>query len=57
LLKKAKSIETVPDFRNLFALQLAEGKINSYGNFLGSPKVKTLRFHCRGYRFDPWLVN
>ena len=26
-------------------------------NFLGGPVVKTLCFHCRGYRFDPWLGN
>ena len=21
------------------------------------PVVKTLRFHCKGHRFDPWLGN
>ena len=24
-------------------------------DFPGSPVVKTLHFHCRGHRFDPWL--
>ena len=26
-------------------------------DFPGGPVVKTLRFHCRGHRFDPWLGN
>ena len=26
-------------------------------DFSGSPVVKTRRFHCRGHRFNPWLVN
>ena len=26
-------------------------------DFSGGPVVKTLRFHCRGHRFDPWLEN
>ena len=25
--------------------------------FSGSPVVKTPRFHFRGHRFNPWLVN
>ena len=25
--------------------------------FSGGPVVKTLRFHCRGHRFNPWLEN
>ena len=25
------------------------------GTSLASPAVKTLRFHCRRYAFDPWL--
>ena len=28
-----------------------------YREFPGSQVVKTLRFHCRGYGFDPWLGN
>ena len=36
MLKKAKSIETAPDFRNLFALQLAESKI-----------IKSKKFNAR----------
>ena len=27
------------------------------GDFPGGPVVKTLRFHCRGHGFDPWLGN
>ena len=26
-------------------------------HFLGGPMVKTLRFHCRGHRFNTWLGN
>ena len=26
-------------------------------DFLGVPMVKTLCFHCRGYRFDHWWGN
>ena len=26
-------------------------------NFPDLPVVKTLRFHCREHRFDPWLGN
>ena len=26
-------------------------------SFPGGPVVKTLRFQCRGHRFDPWLGN
>ena len=26
-------------------------------NFSGSPVVKTVRFHCRGHRFNPSVVN
>ena len=26
-------------------------------DFLDSPVVKTPHFHCKGYRFDPWLGN
>ena len=25
--------------------------------FPGGPVVKTLHFHCKGHRFDPWLGN
>ena len=25
--------------------------------FPGSPVVETLRFHCQGHRFDPWLAK
>ena len=34
--------------------------LNQKGNssdFLGSPMVKTLRFHCRKHGLDPWLGN
>ena len=26
-------------------------------NFPGGPVIKTLRFQCRGRRFDPWSEN
>ena len=26
-------------------------------DFPGSQVVRTLCFHCRGHRFDPWLEN
>ena len=26
-------------------------------DFPGGPVVKTLRFHCTGYSFDPWSGN
>ena len=26
-------------------------------NWTGGPLVGTLRFHCTGHRFNPWLVN
>ena len=26
-------------------------------DFPGSPVVKTLHFHCRGRRFNPWSGN
>ena len=26
-------------------------------HFPGGPVVKTLHFHCRGHRFDPWSGN
>jgi len=29
-------------------------KINVSGDFLGSPVVKNLCFHCRACGFDPW---
>ena len=28
---------------------------NKWGDLSGGPIVKTLRFHYRGHRFDPWL--
>ena len=28
-----------------------------YGDFPGGPVVRTLCFHCRGHRFDPWSGN
>ena len=34
-----------------------EAKDPRMWDFSGSPVVKTLRFHCRGHRFNPWLVN
>ena len=27
------------------------------GDFPASPVVRTLRFHCRGHGFNPWLGN
>ena len=27
------------------------------GDFPGGPVVRTLHFHCRGCRFDPWFGN
>ena len=30
---------------------------NEDRDFVGSPVVKTLHFHCRGHGFDPWLGN
>ena len=27
------------------------------GNSLGGPVVRTLSFHCRGHRFNPWSGN
>ena len=32
-------------------------RIINYGDFPGGPVVKTLCFHCRGRRFDPWSGN
>ena len=32
-------------------------KIKYAWDFPGGPVVKTLRFHCRGRGFDPWLGN
>ena len=32
-------------------------KITNMRDFSGGPVVKTLRFHCRGHRFDPWSGN
>ena len=29
-------------------------KSNNIWDFPGGPVVKTLHFHCRGHRFDPW---
>ena len=29
----------------------------SWGDFPGSPVVKTPCFHCRGHGFDPWSGN
>ena len=29
----------------------------SFGDFPGGPVVRTLHFHCRGSRFNPWLGN
>ena len=29
-------------------------KVNWLRKFLGSPVIKTLCFHCRGHRLDPW---
>ena len=28
-----------------------------FREFPGSPVVRTLCFHCRGHRFDPWSGN
>ena len=28
-----------------------------WGDFPGGPAVRTLSFHCRGHRFDPWSGN
>ena len=30
---------------------------NGYGEFPGASMVRTLYFHCRGHRFDPWSGN
>ena len=30
---------------------------DSLGDFSGSPVVRTLYFHCRGHRYDPWSGN
>ena len=32
-------------------------KIQKKRDFPGGPVVKTLRPHCRGHRFNPWLGN
>ena len=29
----------------------------SLSDFPGGPVVKTLCFHCRGHKFDPWSRN
>ena len=41
------------------ALFMAMGKVqeNKQRDLPGGPVVKTLRFHCRGRRFDPWSGN
>ena len=39
-------------------LILLNGKIlKEKQDFPGGPVVKTLNFHYRGYRFDPWSRN
>ena len=31
--------------------------MKDFGDFSGSPVVKTQHFHSRGHRFDPWSGN
>ena len=40
----------------LETLKLSSNR-DSWRDFPGGPVVKTLRFHCRGYRSDPWSGN
>ena len=34
--------------------QLLDRRRTPFPDFPGGPVVRTLSFHCRGYRFDPW---
>ena len=34
-----------------------EFKLQATRDFSGGPVVRTLCFHCRGHRFDPWSQN
>ena len=38
-------------------LRVAHFKKLALRDFPCGPVVKTLCFHCRGHRFDPWLGN
>ena len=50
------SVEMISELKLVLPCHLTLVKINS-GAFHGSPVVRTLRLHCRGHRFDPWLGN
>ena len=48
--------ESVPNTSGILALSNQEFKIMTR-DFSGYPVVKTLSFHCKGYRFHLWSLG
>ena len=53
LVQEKKKIEDVAERFSI----LVKDKITDSWDFLGGPVVKTLRFHYKGHRFNPWSGN
>ena len=41
----------------MFSVKTLAGILRIDWGLPGDPVVRTLYFHCRGHRFDPWLEN
>ena len=50
-------LEWVTELRETHLLGYYKGYNKEHRDFPGSPVVRTLHFHRRGHRFDPWSGN
>ena len=60
LLSERRQLENVTYFMIPTLQHSGKGRIGlkrDWGDFPGSPVVKTTHFQCRGHGFDPWMVS